>query len=1244
MRWILGFVTVLVIFLAVAALVAPRLIEWNAYRPVVTATITERTGLQAVVGGDLYMVLLPAPTLFATDLRLSAPGRPGQELVQVESLRTELDLWSLLLGDVRLREIALQGPTFNLDLDDPGWATTVLADRIRAMRPGSPGAREGDPGTDTPLLHDILVQDGRVLVVRGAETVLEAEGLRLDFVAPVAGRPGRLTAEANLAGLPLAMVLDVGSPAGGGGAPLRLRADLADGLALASYGGVLAPVRPDDRDAPVSEGSLTVTVREPGNLLSLLGAMGEQGPGNGPAEGLPAGSMQEPLTASARVVVGGRAAILNDFDLRWGRATVGGALTADFGPPLDMDLTLQAAGLELGPLLHNLRAVAGSDRLGALLSTDMRLVFDIGASTLRFHDSLVRDLHLAGVLEGGVLDLRQARAELPGSTWVQLQGRMTAPAGQSEFDGELAVEAADARRTLAWLGMPEDLLPTARPRRVQGRADLMLDGGLWRLVNLEAELDGAGLRGGIAMRRSGRPSFSANLRLEGVDLDPYLVRPAAVAPLLAPTLSASDRLGELGTALSAFDSNLRLRGSTIAVQGQVFQDVQLDLSLVRGELSLSRAEFASVDGLRAAASGSVSAEPGYLAYDLDLLGEAERPAALLRWLPIADPGLAAGGMPSQPLRARLRLTGDTSQALVRDLHLAMPGAELSGNATVGLETATPSLVAGLAWKLSDAAQLPFEIGQADFLAVMLPASGNAVFTVDAGAIAVNGMTLSLPLLTLTGEGRHSRDVTPAQFSVSLGAQADSLPSLLQGLGMPLALSAPAMVDRPLTLLLDAGGTSDAVLFRRARLEVGGATLDVRGGGRLGPDPGFAGSVSIEAQSLAELLEGLGLSLIPADPDLGPVRVDAQYALGRDALTLQSLAGRAGPVEIGGSVNLDWSERMPRLEGSLHLADLPLDRLLPAGRDGLDLLLPTAADPAAGLGAVAAARAEGRSRADALLPGPADIAVDLMLDATGVSGAGGAFTGGSLALHLTDRWSRLTAFEGALLGGRVSGWASLDRRGLPAFELEAEATDLDAARTLARLGIAPGLGGTADVVLRLRTAGDTRTAMRDAMAGQAEVDLRDGMVAGIDLPALVALVDSPTGAVRGGAPEAVAAAVEAALLGGRTALRSGSGILFIEGGVVRLQRVQAALDGGTASYHGSIDLPGERLDLAGSYRLASVTQSPPIDFRLRGLPAAPEREVQADAFLRFVALRAASAPLTPTSPPVPTSPPIPTPTQ
>ncbi|MFC3227828.1 AsmA family protein [Marinibaculum pumilum] len=1250
MRWFLGTVATLLLVLAVGALVAPRLIEWNDYRGRIADAFAQRTGLQAEIGGDLHMVLLPRPTLFAADVRLSAPGDPAGPLATVPALRAELDPLSLAAGNVEPRTIALEAPDIRLRLGERGLAdATALSERLLAV--------------GESRLQNLAVADARLTVVQDGRPLATFAGIDLAFAAPGAERPGSLQLEGRWDEVPFNATLEVGALPASGQTTLRGRGELAGGLAQISYGGALTIV--PEAAAPRSggaadlstEGQLNATVRDPAALLSLLWPQDEDG------RQIP----HEPLTLAARLIAEPGSLVVNNLDLRWGRTTIGGAAAAIVGPPVDLNLTLQVAGLDLDLLAPvAARLLPAVDGTLSLPASD-RITFDIAATALRYRQSVVRRLQVAGVLEQGVLDLQELQADLPGSATLAAGGRLLTPGELPEFNGHLVVESADARRTLGWLGVDEALLPAAAPRRLRAEADLALDAGLWRVLDLAVEMDGTSLQGGIALRPAGRPSFSANLRLGHLHLDPWMpvlghvlsqAADRGTAGAAAASRAVGERLADLAGLLAGVDSNLRLSLRDIAWQDSQLSEGNLDLTLVRGELSLTRAVGVLGDGLRTELSGAaaVAEDGGGLDYDLKVEAAGQNLFdQLQRLVPVllpgagtvpapgaADEAAAAPGQavpPAGPSRLALRLGGDARQALLRDLVFDLPGARLTGRGTLGLTAPVPTLVADIAWQVRDprrfASRFANRLGGGDLLLYRQPSSGAATLTVDAGTLGISGLILELPALTATAEGRLNRTGTPRDFDLRIGLQADSPGALLDAAGLPVGESAGSGIAAagPVSLIAHVNGTPAELQLQEARLTYGAAVLQLDGTGSLQPAPGLAGRLSLSAPELAPLLAGTGLTA-RAGADgrpLGHVAIAADYRLTDSALQIEGLKGRAGPTEVDAALALEWAGAAPVLLLDIGLAGLPLDRLQP-GR------------PAALFAGILAGQAESAHRGRAPYAAGADLAeaagrlrdrlrLDLALSATAISAGDGLFEDGRLELQVREQELTLEVLEGRLAGGRIAATGRVDARGLPALSLQAEVEAVDAAALVDRLTGLQGITGRTDGRLRLRTAGTTADAMLDRLSGQVDVTMTDGRMAGIDIAAIAAMLDRtppevpPPGALAAalGVPDADAAGGPAPAPDDRaTAFETLSGQLFLESGVLRLQHVAAALAEGIASWHGSVDLPAERLDLTGTFRLAAWPEAPAIELEMEGPFADLQRRALTDAMRQYLAGRAAAA--------------------
>ncbi|MCZ6606505.1 MAG: AsmA family protein, partial [Alphaproteobacteria bacterium] len=58
----------LVVLLVAAVLVAPRLIDWNGYKPEIAQAVKEATGRTLVIGGDIEVSIFPGISFGLSDV------------------------------------------------------------------------------------------------------------------------------------------------------------------------------------------------------------------------------------------------------------------------------------------------------------------------------------------------------------------------------------------------------------------------------------------------------------------------------------------------------------------------------------------------------------------------------------------------------------------------------------------------------------------------------------------------------------------------------------------------------------------------------------------------------------------------------------------------------------------------------------------------------------------------------------------------------------------------------------------------------------------------------------------------------------------------------------------------------------------------------------------------------------------------------------------------------------------------
>jgi len=269
---------------------APRLLDWERWRPEIAAIASERLGRPVTIEGPIRLVLLPQPTIEAAGISI---GGPEQDLsLTANVLRMRVALPALFANRIQPREIVLSGADLRLS-----WPPSSIS-AFRA------------PAWMTVL--DARIEDGKLrigdLQLEGFSGHLDtggvADALRFDGGFTWHERPVRFAATLGRAGWDAV-------------APLEVSLAVA-GAALRATG-VLAP-----------EGGFEGRVEASGPDLSAL---------------VPA--PPGPFRATGHFVAGGDLMALDDLSLDLQGAPARGAVALRLSPQPRLDLALAAARLDL---------------------------------------------------------------------------------------------------------------------------------------------------------------------------------------------------------------------------------------------------------------------------------------------------------------------------------------------------------------------------------------------------------------------------------------------------------------------------------------------------------------------------------------------------------------------------------------------------------------------------------------------------------------------------------------------------------------------------------------------------------------------------------------------------------------------------------------------------------------------------------------------------------------------------------
>ena len=919
-RWLLAAVAILLAATLAGVWLLPSVLDWNRYRDVIAALVSDRIGRPVRIEGKVTLSLLPQPVLTAG--RISLAGEPGGGpggsaqggggiTATAAELRLRVALGPLLAGRIDAQDLVLRG----LDMRVP-WRPG----------PGSPGLAALVARTPSWLAAlSARIEHGRLTIGQVAFTDINATLTTSDdtgsyFVAGTAGLSGHgwhFTARLT-------------RPGGDGAAGLDLSLD-GQGKMVglgATFAGQIGP-----------DGTLTGRVAGRGPDLSQV---------------LPAPAV--PFRAEGRVNVADGLAVADQLAGEIGGSPTSGAVALRLEPQPRLDVAMTASRLDLDAWAPALLRAASGSALRVL-----PIGIDLSAEAAQLGGGTLRRVRAAFDVADGVVVVREAHALLPGDATLRMTGRIlppNAPPAGVRFDGTASVWAPALRTTLAWAAQGKagagERLPALVLRSAQVSGHVVADAGQVSVDQLRGALDGGAVSGALSVRLGARPQVQARLSLDRLDLDPWL-------PTQLPTPAAlTARLGGVQAELKVEARQALLRGVTLA-------PLSLDLGIDMGRLALRQLDF-KADGVRGTLSGTLL-DGGRIADGrLDLHADAATPLARLLpdWVPGWLPGLSAAlhGGPTEgamlatllhaplwrsPAGLQVQASG-TAEAMnlrlageVGDLKLdAQPTLDLSGPAWRWTGPVTlrhpgaPRLAASLGL-----AAAPGWLGDGSLSLVAQVTADPARVAVDSFNLTAGGLhatgALSLDRAAAGGPmlaGRVAADTLPLPLPAPQAA--DPLPlAALTGWQASVRLEA-AHVLAGNTPVLDRLATTVSLSGGTLRLE--GLTAQL-GGGELSGTASLDGQANPPVLAAQASLTGAMLAgpLLDDPFDLTAGTVDASATLAASGFSpaglLSSLSGSLRLlVRDGALAGVDLAHLAAALRGG-DMDDKTADKAVRAALSG-----------------------------------------------------------------------------------------------------------------------------------------------------------------------------------------------------------------------------------------------------------------------------------------------------------------------
>lgn len=557
-----------ILALVVIGATIPSFIDWQSYREPIERAASDAIGRDVKITGSVGFTILPYPSvdLGGVTVANQADGL-SPNLLTLQTLSAKLALAPLLRGAVKIETFEIEGADLKLERGDGqvNWSF-------------SENRNDGTSSTgriETLLIkaiRDISIEDfsAKDLKISYTDTL---SGQTYDWEikhgqASLASMNGPFEAEGRviLGGEAFYVTGKIGR-----GRPDRPRSVIIDALTADGLSLKLDGAADRASGALVIKGRTEIkapAAHQLGVPFAAITGSGRNAWVGGSTLDLPARLVGQ-LALSANALKG------SELEIEIGTVRGLGNLDLALGQSVTGTMKIQSKALDLDELVG---ALKGGAAQGINSGPDVDIDIAVVARVATLRETRLDGAELSVRLLNTGPALGSFKATLPGQTKVTYALKK---AGSQR--GVLNLETSDARSFLTWIGAD---LQGARQRAFRNLSltgDIILSDKDIKLTGLKAVLDGAKFEGALIRTRSERPSFGANLKIMGLDLERFG--------------TGSDVEAWLGY-MAAFDINAILKLRQFTGFDLERRSVDIKAQVVRGALTIEDLQTYGSPGLR----------------------------------------------------------------------------------------------------------------------------------------------------------------------------------------------------------------------------------------------------------------------------------------------------------------------------------------------------------------------------------------------------------------------------------------------------------------------------------------------------------------------------------------------------------------------------------------------------------------------------------------------------------------------
>ena len=603
--FLLALAGLLIVVLS-ALFAAPLVIDWNDYRPVFETQAKTLLGREVKVGGEVHLVLLPAPELRFDDIKVAdREGRLDRPFLEARSFEAWLNIGALLSGTIEARKIAIVDPILRLDVNADGTGNWSDVGRRGVALPFAP---------KDVMLDEVSVSGGRIEVTKQGVPQFVVEAVEGNASAQSLSGPYKVSATYAVNGRDHELRFATSAPDQDG--VFRIKSALRDldrGTSYMFDGGVSGL-----GGKPVYDG--TIAIRGAKQRAGMEVAEQDDAGASDPAE-VARRDKTSAFELKGALKATPERADLPAFDLtvnaRGHPQIFKGKLALEFGEQveatgelaagfIDLDALFAAPGAEQRPSPADVLYMLADELLdGATNLAQGKLSILVEQAGLG--GDLLTAVQLGLAKEGDAVVVERLKAVLPGDNRIEASGRLSHGEFGPVFAGPLKFEGSALRPLTRWAMGDREMSGQASPGDFSFTANATIGDGALTLADASGELSGTRFGGSLRLQGGERRLIELSLDSDRLDLRELLGDGPlwqAWLPSWGPAKAAPAEQSFL-TELRGDDMRVTLRVGELLLPNIPTGSLDARFALQGDTLEIGQLDFAAADALKLDGKGRI---------------------------------------------------------------------------------------------------------------------------------------------------------------------------------------------------------------------------------------------------------------------------------------------------------------------------------------------------------------------------------------------------------------------------------------------------------------------------------------------------------------------------------------------------------------------------------------------------------------------------------------------------------------